>query len=170
MVQARRAASSVLEVHRADSRGRSTKRPRTFVISLRAARPIARSIRLGRRLSKVAWLPSAAYYPSSGDLIARQSYEHVSVSTRPRFRQFSEPHPSEVIFGRQLQAADSDDAPTRLKELVGLVDLEGTDGVERVVEDFAVGNRAENDAVVNKNVVHGQNASAGVSRVRDAAH
>ena len=77
---------------------------------------------------------------------------------------------SEVVFSRQLQPPNCDHAPTGLEELIGLVDLEGTVGVECIAEDFAVGNRAEDDAVGAKDVVHGQDAGAGVSGIRDPAH
>ena len=114
--------------------------------------------------------PTVADHPPPGHLLARQSYEHVSVTTRPRLGMPPLTHMSEVVYGRQLQAPNDHDAPTRLEELVGLVDLESTDGAERMVGDLAVRNRAEDDKVVDKDVVHGQDARACISGIGDSAN
>jgi hypothetical protein len=39
-----------------------------------------------------------------------------------------------------------------------------------MVEDFAVGNCAEDEGVVDKDVVHGRDAGAGVTGIGDPAH
>jgi hypothetical protein len=39
-----------------------------------------------------------------------------------------------------------------------------------MAEDLAVGNRAENDAVLGKDVVHGQDAGTTVTDIGDPAH
>jgi hypothetical protein len=39
-----------------------------------------------------------------------------------------------------------------------------------VVEDLAVGNRAEDDAAAGKDVIHGQNAGAVISRISDPTY
>ena len=39
-----------------------------------------------------------------------------------------------------------------------------------MAEDFAVGNRTEDHAVLRKDVVHGQDAGAGVTHIGDPAH
>src|SRR5688572_7348513 len=102
-------------------------------------------------------------------MLTRQSYEHGSVSRRPGLWQPPEPHMSEVVFGRGFHPPDCDHAPSRLEELLDLVDLKGTGGVECIAEDFAVGNRTEDDAVL-RDVVHGQDAGAGVTHIGDPAH
>jgi len=76
----------------------------------------------------------------------------------------------EVVPGRQFQATDCDHTPARFEELISVVNLEGTHGVECMVEDLAVGNCAEDDASVGKDVIHGQNASTVINRVGDPAH
>jgi hypothetical protein len=106
----------------------------------------------------------------SGHMLARQSYEHGSVTSGPRLRQSPVPHASEVVFGRQLQPPNCDHAPTRLEELVGLVDLKGAVRAECIAGDFAVGNRTEDDAVLAKDVVHGKDAGTSIADVRDPAH
>ena len=59
----------------------------------------------------------------------------------PRLRHLPVEHSSKVVFGRQFQPTNDDHAPTRLKELVGLIDLERTNRAERMVVDLAVRER-----------------------------
>jgi nucleotide-binding universal stress UspA family protein len=118
----------------------------------------------------LGWSPTVADHPPSGHMLARQPYEHVSVTSGPRLGKPPEPHLSEVVYGGQLQAPNDDHTPTRLEELIGLVDLESTNGAECMVEDLAVGNRTKDDGVVDKDVVHGQDPRAGISGVGDSAH
>src|SRR5215203_4284408 len=124
-------------------------------------RPRPSSIRVTRS-------PTVANQPPTGNTLARQSNEHPPATSCPGLRQLPVPHASEVVFSRQLQPPNCDHTPTGLEELVGLVDLEGTDGVERVVEDLTGGNRAEDDRVVEKDVIHGQDAGTGLSGIGDA--
>src|SRR4249920_2937234 len=114
--------------------------------------------------------PAVADYPASGYLCAWQPYEHVAATRGPGLRELPVPHVIEVVSGRQFQATDCDHTPPRLEELIGLINLERTDGAECMVEDLAVGNRAEDDAVVGKDVIDGQDAGAVVSGIGDPAH
>ena len=114
--------------------------------------------------------PTVADHPSPGYLRAGKPYEHVSVTRGPGLRQLPESHVIEVVPGRQFQAPDCDHTPAGLEELISVVNLEGTHGVECMVEDLAVGNRAEDDAAVRKDVIHGQNAGAVISGIGDPAH
>ena len=78
-------------------------------------------------------------------MVTRQPYEHVPVTACPGLRHLPVKHSSEVVFGGQFQPTNDDHAPTRLEELVGLIDLEGTYGAECMVLDLAVVNGAESD-------------------------
>ena len=98
-----------------------------------------------------AVLPSrprtSADHPPSGHMLARQSYGSTSgLPPLPKAQAASHvPQLSEIVLGRRLQPPNCDHAPTRLEGLIGLVDLEGTGGVQCIAEDFAVGNRPEDD-------------------------
>jgi hypothetical protein len=71
-------------------------------------------------------------------MLAGQPYEHPAIAACPGLRQRPIPHASEVLVARKFEAANHDDAPARLKELVGLVDLERADRVKSMVVDLAV--------------------------------
>jgi hypothetical protein len=103
-------------------------------------------------------------------MLAGKSNEHVSVAASPGRRHLAILHPREVVFGCQFKPPEDDDAPTGLEELVSLVDFEGTVGVECVTVDLPAGNCAEDDAVIDRDVVHWQNACAKVSGIGNPAH
>ena len=121
-------------------------------------------------VSGATWSATVPDYPTSGYLCAGQPYEHVSATRGPGLRELPVPHVIEVVPGRQFQSPDCDHTPARLEEIISVVDLEGAHGVECMVEDLAVGNRAEDDAVVGKDIIHGQNAGAVISGIGDPAH
>ena len=77
---------------------------------------------------------TVADHPSPGYLRAVEPYEHVSVARGPGLRQLSVPHVIEVVPGRQFEAPDCDHTPAGLEELISVANLEGTHGVECMVE------------------------------------
>jgi hypothetical protein len=107
--------------------------------------------------------------PTARHPCQRQLYDQRSSAFRPRLRRLPDIEQKQGLFVQGPGISHDKNAPTRLKELVDLINLERNGIIEQLVRCLRIDARAECQRFADQRVVHWHDARPDVSAVSETA-